>query len=214
MVAAGIVSPRQMLAVSVVLLVITFLLGLILVDRGGLTILIVGIFSLFFAYAYTGGPHPLAYNGLGDIFVLIFFGIIAVCGTYFVQMLEIKLFVFVASLAPGFLSMNILAVNNIRDIETDKPVGKITLAVKLGKNKSKLLYVFINISAFVIPVILYLILNAAYMLLPLLLFPYSLFICNKLFALTDKELNSLLTATSKVLLLHGILTVIGFILSA
>ncbi len=212
-VAAGIVSPRQMLIVSIVLLIITFLLGLILVSRGGLPILIIGILSLFFAYAYTGGPYPLAYNGLGDIFVLIFFGIIAVCGTYFVQTLDITAFVFVASLAPGLLSMNILAVNNIRDIETDKPVGKITLAVKLGESKSKVLYMLVNISAFIVPFILFIMLDSVFMLLPLLLLPYSLFICHKLFIMNGKELNILLAATSKLLLLHGILTIIGFVIS-
>ncbi len=212
-VAAGIVSPRRMLIVSLVLIVITFLLGLILVQRAGLPILIVGLLSLLFAYAYTGGPYPLAYNGLGDIFVLIFFGIIAVCGTFYVQTLHLPYFVFMVSLPPGFLSMNILGVNNIRDILTDKPVGKITLAVKLGRKGSSILYLIINILAFFIPLILFFLLNSYWMMLPLLVFPYSLIISKQVFILQGKELNKLLAATSKILFLHGTLTIVGFILS-
>jgi 1,4-dihydroxy-2-naphthoate octaprenyltransferase len=212
-VAAGIVSPKKMLFVSIFLIVITFLLGLILVGRGGLPILIIGILSLIFAYAYTGGPFPLAYNGLGDIFVLIFFGIIAVCGTFYVQTLTLTSEVFIASLGPGLLSMNLLGINNIRDIKTDIKAGKITLAVKLGEKKAKTMYFFVNFSAFLVPVALTIMTGSAAMLLPLAVLPYSIIICRKLRIYKDAELNKLLAATGKLLLLHGTLTVLGFVIN-
>ena len=194
-------------------MVITFLLGLILVYHAGIPVLIIGVLSLLFAYAYTGGPFPLAYNGLGDVFVLIFFGIVAVCGTFYIQTLDFTLYVFVASLAPGFLSMNLLGVNNIRDIETDKPAGKNTLAVILGRQNASFLYAVINILAFIVPVVLAILLNSFWMLLPLLLFPYSVQITKKVFRYKSKELNKLLAATSIILFLHGLLMTVGFVLA-
>lgn len=212
-VAAGIVSARKMFFVSLILIFITFLLGMILVLHAGIPVLIIGALSLLFAYAYTGGPYPLAYNGLGDIFVLIFFGIVAVCGTFYVQTLKLTSYVFVASLAPGFLSMNLLGVNNIRDIQTDKPAQKLTLAVKLGRYRASVLYAVINILAFIVPILLFFMLNSLWMLLPLILLPYSLKITMNVFKYEGKELNKLLAATSIILLGHGLLTILGFILA-
>ena len=168
-VAKGLIKPKTMLTVVLCLVVLTLWIGLYLVfTGGGFLIFTIGIVSLFFAYAYTGGPYPIAYKGLSDIFVLVFFGIAAVTGTYYLQTHRIIPEIIIASLAPGFLSMNILGVNNIRDIETDRKAGKITLAVRIGEKASKVLYVTINILAFTIPVILYRILNDGYFLLPLL----------------------------------------------
>jgi 1,4-dihydroxy-2-naphthoate octaprenyltransferase len=212
-VAAGKINPKKMLTVSIVLIVLTFLLGLILVQRAGLPVLIIGILSLLFAYVYTGGPYPLAYNGLGDVFVLVFFGIVAVCGTFYVQTLHLNSAVFVASLAPGFLSMNILGINNIRDIETDRLVGKKTLAVKFGREKTVFLYLIINSAAFLVPVLLTLMTDSLFMLLPLAVLPYSFKIYGKLKKNSGEKLNELLAANGKILVIHGLLTVTGFVLS-
>lgn len=212
-VASGLISPLKMKIVSGVLVLITFSIGLYLVySGGGVFILTIGIISLVFAYIYTGGPYPLAYKGISDIFVLIFFGIIAVTGTYYLQTHSLIPEVLIASLAPGFLSMNILGVNNIRDIETDKVVGKITLAVRMGEKPAKIMYVIINLLAFIVPVILYFSLENRYFLMPLLVFPISLIICLNLFKSSGAKLNKILAQTGLVLILYGIANAISFII--
>lgn len=212
-VAAGLISPLKMKVVSGTLVLITFFIGLYLVfTGGGIFILSIGVLSLFFAYAYTGGPYPLAYKGISDIFVLIFFGVIAVTGTYYLQAHRLIPEVIIASLAPGFLSMNILGVNNIRDINTDKMVGKITLAVRMGEKPAKIMYVIINLLAFIVPVILYFSLENRYFLMPLLVFPISLVICLNLFKSSGPMLNKILAQTGLVLILYGIANAISFII--
>ncbi|MDD5361684.1 MAG: 1,4-dihydroxy-2-naphthoate polyprenyltransferase [Ignavibacteria bacterium] len=212
-VAAGLIKVRTMKIVTAVLVVFTFLVGLYLVySGGGIFILGIGILSLVFAYLYTGGPYPLAYKGLSDIFVLIFFGIIAVTGSYYLQAQRLIPEVLIASLAPGFLSMNILGINNIRDIETDKKAGKITLAVRIGEKPAKIMYVVINVLAFIVPVILYFSLENKYFLMPLLVFPISLIICLNLFKTSGAKLNRILAQTGLLLILYGIANSISFII--
>ncbi len=212
-VAAGLISPARMKIVSGILVLLTFAIGLYLVfSGGGAFILTIGVISLVFAYIYTGGPYPLAYKGISDIFVLIFFGVIAVTGTYYLQTHRLIPEVLIASLAPGFLSMNILGVNNIRDIETDKLVGKITLAVRMGEKPAKIMYVIINLLAFVVPVILYFSLENRYFLMPLLVFPISLIICLNLFRSSGSKLNKILAQTGLLLILYGIANAISFII--
>lgn len=210
-VALGLIKPVLMIKVVTVLVLITLLLGIYLVyNGGGIFIFIIGLISLFFAWAYTGGPYPIAYKGLSDIFVLIFFGIVAVTGTYYLQAHRLIPEVLIASLAPGFLSMNILGVNNIRDIETDRKAGKMTLAVRIGEKASKILYVLINLFAFIVPVILYYTLENIYFLLPLLVFPISIFICMNLFRSSGAKLNKILAQTGMLLVLYGIASSILF----
>ena len=210
-VAMGLIKPVLMIKVVMTLVFVTLLLGLYLVyNGGGVFILVIGLVSIFFAYAYTGGPYPIAYKGLSDIFVLIFFGVVAVTGTYYLQAHRLIPEVLIASLAPGFLSMNILGVNNIRDIETDEKAGKITLAVRIGERASKILYVVINVLAFLIPVILYYTLHNIYFLLPLLVFPISIIICMNLFKSSGTKLNKILAQTGMLLVLYGIASSILF----
>jgi 1,4-dihydroxy-2-naphthoate polyprenyltransferase len=212
-VASGLIKVRTMKIVTAVLVAVTFFTGLYLVFLGGgIFILGIGILSLVFAYLYTGGPYPLAYKGLSDIFVLIFFGIIAVTGSYYLQAQRLIPEVLIASLAPGFLSMNILGINNIRDIETDKKVGKITLAARIGERPAKIMYVIINILAFIVPVILYFSLENKYFLMPLLVFPISLIICLNLFKTSGAKLNRILAQTGLLLILYGIANSISFII--
>lgn len=212
-VSAGLIKPITMKIVSGTLALITFFIGLYLVfTGGGIFILSIGLLSLFFAYAYTGGPYPLAYKGISDVFVLVFFGVIAVTGTYFLQAHKLIPEVIIASLAPGFLSMNILGVNNIRDIDTDKMVGKITLAVRMGEKPAKIMYVIINLLAFIVPVILYFSLENRYFLMPLLVFPISLVICLNLFKSSGPKLNKILAQTGLVLILYGLANALSFII--
>lgn len=212
-VAAGLISVKSMTTVSSILMIITFAMGMILVAKAGWVILAIGLLSLLFSYSYTGGPYPLAYNGLGDIFVLVFFGIAAVNGTYFVFAEHFSLDVYIASLAPGFISMNLLGVNNIRDIEGDRIVGKMTLSVKLGRENSIKLHHFLIILTYLVPIILFFLMNSYWILLPILSFPYSEYIQKKLKISYGAELNKLLADTGKLLILYGLLLTIGIILS-
>lgn len=212
MVASGLISPKEMRNGVILLSIITLILGGFIVYYSDYYILLVGVLSLLFAYSYTGGPYPLAYNGLGDIFVLIFFGIIAVCGTYYALSLDITWTVFLASLAPGFLSMNILGVNNYRDIDTDKIANKNTLQVKLGKEKSIRLYMFLMGLSLLVPASLYFLTGKLPHLLPLLTTPYMDKLINELKTKTGVELNSVLAGTGKLVFIHALLTSLAFVL--
>lgn len=129
---AGWVTPRQMLIATVLVLGGATLPGAWLVWRGGVPILAIGLLSILFAILYTGGPWPLGYLGIADLFVLVFFGPVATGGTYFVQAQGFSLPAAVAGLATGLLSMAILSVNNLRDYAQDKGSGKKTPAVRFG----------------------------------------------------------------------------------
>jgi 1,4-dihydroxy-2-naphthoate octaprenyltransferase len=138
---AGLVTPTAMKQAIVLVWFLAVLAGVYLVWRGGWPILIVGAASILFGILYTAGPYPLGYNGLGDIFVLIFFGPVAVGGTYYVQALSIDPVVVIIGLAPGLYSVAILTVNNLRDIKGDALAGKRTLAVRLGPGFARMEYV-------------------------------------------------------------------------
>ncbi len=130
--AAGLLPGSRVMAGAWVCLAAAALLALPLVARGGAVIVIIGLASLLCAWLYTGGPFPLAYRGLGEIFVILFFGIIAVAGTYFINTLSWSVAPFLAGLQIGLHASVLLAVNNLRDIETDRAAGKHTLAARFG----------------------------------------------------------------------------------
>lgn len=212
-VATGLIPEKTMIRVSIAVVVVTFILGLYLVVRGGLPVLLIGIVSLVLAWAYTGGPFPLAYKGLGDIFVFIFFGVVAVTCTYYVQSMELSGASFVASISPGALATNILGINNIRDIPTDTKVNKRTLAVRIGAENARRLYVLLTASAFIAPLLLYFEGYGLWVLLPFLSLPLGISIVSKLYKMSGKELNELLGATGKLMTIHGFLLSVGLILS-
>lgn len=207
----GVIPARTMWVVTIFSLIVTFLTGLYLVSVSDWYILLIGIISLFFAWAYTGGPYPLAYKGLGDIFVLIFFGIVAVCGTFYIFTGYVDLDIFFVSIIPGLLSANILGVNNIRDIETDKKVNKMTLAVRLGEKRSKILYEFnlglVNSFQFGIAIGV----GSWWHALPFATLPLMIILIAKLKKAKGKDYNKLLTMSGGLLMLFGILQIIGFI---
>jgi len=129
---SGMLSYMQVSIGAIICLLLATLFGVPLVISGGMPIVVIGLVSLFFAYAYTGGPAPLAYVGLGDIFVLIFFGLIAVGGVYYIQSGQYDLGAFIAGLQAGSLATVLIVVNNMRDHVQDKIVGKMTLAARFG----------------------------------------------------------------------------------
>jgi 1,4-dihydroxy-2-naphthoate octaprenyltransferase len=133
MVASGKIAPEMMFRVAVGLFLLAFIVGLSIVSYRGSEMLIVGILAIVFGYIYTGGSYPLAYHGLGDVFVVIFFGLVATMGTYYVIVGDLSWSVFLLGLPLGLLANNILVVNNYRDKETDEAAGKRTLVVRFGR---------------------------------------------------------------------------------
>lgn len=148
---AGLVSPTAMRAAAAVTFAAAVVVGLYLIWRGGLPILIIGILSVVSGVWYTAGRYSLAYLGLADLFVLVFFGPVAVAGTYYVQALSVSPAVILAGLGPGALAVAILLVNNIRDVDEDREAGKRTLVVRLGRGTGIQLYVAMLILAALIP---------------------------------------------------------------
>ena len=136
----GLMSPRALFFGAALCFFGAFLAGLYLISLAGSPILWIGIVSILCAVAYTAGPFPLAYLGLGDVFVLLFFGLVAVGGTLFAHLGILPKQFWMAGLCVGFHGVSLIAVNNIRDIETDAKVNKKTLAVRLGEKKSRLYY--------------------------------------------------------------------------
>ncbi len=211
---AGLIKPRVMRAAFIMMFLIAFLFGLYLIWRGGWPILAIGILSIFFGIMYTGGPYPLAYNGLGDIFVLIFFGPVAVGGTYYIQTGDITLPVILAGLSPGLISTALLTVNNLRDIYSDERVGKRTLAVRFGILFTRMEYLFTLLAAScIIPVILLMIEpHHPYVLAGMLVFLFALpSIKAVFFNEINAELNTVLATTGRILLIYSILFSLGWI---
>jgi 1,4-dihydroxy-2-naphthoate octaprenyltransferase len=150
---AGLIPPESVRRGMLLTLGAAFLVGVYLVWVGGLPIVVVGLASLACAVAYTGGPFPLAYNGLGDVFVFVFFGLVAVGGTYWVQASALPSDVLLAGVGMGALNTAILVVNNLRDLETDARAGKHTLAVILGKTGTRVEYALLLALATAVPVL-------------------------------------------------------------
>ena len=213
---AGLVTPTQMKRAIWLTFFITVLLSLYLVYRGGWPIIVIGTLSIMSGILYTAGPFPLAYLGIADIFVLIFFGPVAVAGTYYVQALSVNWMVILAGFAPGLISTAILTVNNLRDVVGDGKSGKKTLAVRLGKEFAMKEYFYCLLIACLIPVSICLFSNQyKWICLALLTLFFSPGILKTIHSKTDgPSLNRALAQTGQLLLLYGILFSIGWIVSA
>lgn len=211
---AGMVTPKQMRNAFLLVFATTALLGIYLVYRGGVPIVIIGVASIVCAILYTAGPVPLGYVGLGDIFVLVFFGPVAVGGTYYLQTDAINANVIVAGFGPGLISTAILAVNNFRDIETDKVAGKRTLAVRFGYNFGVAEYIFCIVAACLIPLYLTVATGGYYWAnLVLLTLAAAVFPVRTVCARPSPEvLNNVLAQTGKLLLLYSVLFSAGWLI--
>ena len=154
-VASGLISPATMLRATILVLALAFITGLGLLPYGGVLLLLIGVASLLCAVAYTGGPYPLAYLGLGDLFVVLFFGVIAVAFTQYVQTGVFTEHSWVAGLSIGLIINNLLVVNNYRDIEEDTNSGKKTLAVRFGRVFSLRQYGFQTFAAVACLIVIY-----------------------------------------------------------
>lgn len=211
---AGLVSPETMKRATVLVFGLAVVAGLYLIWRGGWPVLLIGVLSIIAGVVYTVGRYSLAYLGLADLFVLIFFGPVAVGGTFYVQTLEINAVVLIAGLAPGFLSMAILLVNNIRDVDEDRQAGKRTLIVRAGRPFGIGLYVFCFLAAASIPVLLFLRSGMhPWATIAALVVGLALPLIKKLSSETSSiALNPLLGATGRLLLIYSILFSIGWVL--
>jgi len=214
--AAGLIAPKTMLNATIFTMALAFLLGLYLVWIGGWIVLLIGLLSLLFGIAYTGGPYPLGYNGLGDIFVFLFFGIIAVTTTYYVNALSWSPDALWASLTAGALSTNILVINNLRDTEQDRKTGKRTLGVLFGDYALKIEYTFMFLLTFAIPPhFLFQLGYPAIILLPFASLPIAVYLTYVVWTETDKRtFNTLLERTAQCMFLFGLLFGIAIIASA
>ncbi|MBX3015312.1 MAG: 1,4-dihydroxy-2-naphthoate polyprenyltransferase [Caldilineaceae bacterium] len=212
--AAGLLTPNAMRWGMVVVFGAAVLVGLYLIWVGGWPILVAGLAALLAAIAYTGGPFPFGYYGLGDLFVFLFFGLVAVCGTYYVQAHTLPLAVILAAVPPGLLITAILVVNNLRDLETDRRANKRTLAVRLGRRGTQMEYSLLLLVAYLVPFWLWLVLaQSAWVLLPLLSLPAALPLLRAVFTTTGKPLNLTLAGTARLSLIFSLLWAAGFIIA-
>lgn len=211
---SGWISPGAMLNATIVTMSLAFFIGLYLVWHAGFIVLIIGVFSLVFGIAYTGGPYPLGYNGLGDVFVFIFFGIIAVMTTYFVQALHWSGLSFWASLPVGALATNILVVNNLRDVPTDSVTGKKTLGVLFGERVLKIEYTTFVTLSLAIPLLFYFMFSYDYLiLLPLFSIPLFIVLIREVWHFENRStLNTTLVKSAIAMTVYGLLFSIGLIL--
>ena len=211
-VAAGLLSAQEMRAGMAVVGSLAALVGVYLVRVGGWPILAVGVASLLAALLYTGGPFPFGYHGLGDLFVFIFFGLVAVAGTYFVQAGTLSAEVLFAAAPVGALITAILVVNNLRDIETDAKAGKRTLAVLIGARNTQLQYVILLTLAYAAPFVLWLGFGGGLaILLPLLSLPEAGMRIRSIYSATGTALNPVLAATAQLSLLFSLLLSLGLL---
>ncbi len=211
---AGHIAPETMKKAFVLVFALAFLAGLYLIWRGGWPVLMIGLLSILFAVLYTGGPVPLGYIGLGDFLAFLFFGPVAVAGTYYVQALTVTGPVLIAGFGPGFLSAAILIVNNFRDRETDKQTGKHTLAVRFGPAFSRFEYVLMILLATLVPVYLWLNLHQhAYAMATLLIFIPAFPLIKTMFRHEGGViLNDVLAGTGKLMLIYSLIFSVGWLL--
>jgi 1,4-dihydroxy-2-naphthoate polyprenyltransferase len=211
--AGGLMPPRRVLIGTYVAFGVAVAAGLYLAAVAGWELLVVGAASILAGVLYTGGPRPYGYEGLGELFVFLFFGIVAVAGSYFVQTEELRWEAFVLAVPVGLLASAILVVNNVRDIETDRRAGKHTLAVKLGRENTRTLFAGMVVVAFLVPPLLVPALSA-WVLLPLAALPLAPPLVRTVATRTDgPALNGALAGTGRLLAVYSLLLAGGVLLS-
>jgi len=211
---SGLISAKHLRTGIIIVIIFTAMVGLYLISVGGWIILFIGLISILAGLAYSGGPYPLASHGLGDVFVFIFFGFVAVCGTYYVQTLHLTMLTVLMSIPVGMLVTSILVVNNLRDIVTDKKAGKFTLAVMVGKRWTKIEYLTLLVSAYTIPFILCFskMLSGWVALFPVVSLPMAIYLIYDVQHGTGTALNQTLAGTAKLSFVFSLLLSIGLII--
>lgn len=224
--AAGLVTERQLEIAIAITIGLAGVVGLALVWVGGPVLLALGGLAIVAALAYTGGPFPYGYRAMGEVFVFIFFGLVAVAGTAYLQDLVMQPLYLVAALPPGALITAILVVNNLRDIPTDTAAGKRTLAVVLGERATQAEYALLLAVSYLVPVVLAALWAldgrprggaspmGLFVLLPLLTVPMALPLLRRVRTFGERrELNLVLKGTARLSLAHGLLFALGMTLA-
>ncbi|MFW6051622.1 MAG: 1,4-dihydroxy-2-naphthoate polyprenyltransferase [Myxococcota bacterium] len=209
-VAAGLIAPRSMRAGMIAAFALATGCGVYLVWVAGWPVVAIGVASILAGVAYTGGPYPLGYHGLGDLFVLVFFGFVAVCGTSYVQVLAVPDVAWWASVPVGCLATAILVVNNLRDRATDVRAGKRTLAVRLGRGGALAEYALLLGLAYATPLLLWAVGPSRWpVLLPLLTLPAAVRLVRRVWASEGRALNPMLAGTARLLVWFGLPFALG-----
>jgi 1,4-dihydroxy-2-naphthoate octaprenyltransferase len=211
--AGGLMPPRRVLVGTYLAFGIAVAAGLYLAAVAGWQLLVVGAASILAGVLYTGGPRPYGYEGLGELFVFVFFGVVAVAGSYFVQTEELRWEAFALAVPVGLLAAAILVVNNVRDMDTDRRAGKFTLAVKLGRGRARRLFAAMVVTAFVVPPLMVAALSP-WVLLPLAALPLVPGLIRTVSTRSDgPALNQALGGTGRLLALYSLLLAVGVLLS-
>jgi 1,4-dihydroxy-2-naphthoate octaprenyltransferase len=213
--AGGLMPPKRVLVGTYVAFGIAVAAGLYLASVAGWELLVVGAASILAGVLYTGGPRPYGYEGLGELFVFVFFGLVAVAGSYYVQTEDLRWEVFALAVPVGLLASAILVVNNVRDIDTDRRAGKRTLAVKLGRDRARLLYAAMVMIAFAAPPATWAFGGlSAWLLLTLAALPLAPPLIETVSSRTDgPALNGALAGTGRLLAVFSLLLSAGVLLS-
>ena len=209
----GEISSKNVMLGGVACFILAIVCAIPLVVQGGLPIVYIGLASLFFGYTYTGGPFPLAYKGLGDLFVVLFFGVVAVMGVYYLHTSTWSFSSFVAGLQIGFLATVLIVINNLRDMEQDKLVNKKTMAVRFGEKFSRHEIVFLIMASFILVFYWVHTFQTFKVAFPLLIFPLAMKLILGIFKNRPGEIyNNFLQKAALLHLLFGLLLSIGFVL--
>ena len=210
---AGLLTPESVRRGMFVVFGLALLVGAYLTSVAGPAIVVIGLASIASAVAYTGGPYPLGYHGLGELFVMLFFGFVAVAGTAFVQLGRVPELAFWAAIPVGSLATAILVVNNLRDIATDAPAGKRTLAVRFGERGAVVEYALCVVAAYAVPALLFANGSAGpLVLLPFATLPLAIGLVRAVSRERGRALNPLLKRTAQLLFLAGLLFAAGIVL--
>jgi len=210
---AGLLSARSVRVGMAVTVGLALAVGVYLTAAAGWPVVAIGVASILSGLAYTGGPYPLGYHGLGDVFVMAFFGFVAVCGTVFVETGAVPTVAVLASIPVGAIATCILVVNNLRDRHTDVKAGKRTLAVRFGRRGALAEYAVLMLAAYAVPTALAAWHRAPSLLLPLASLPVAALLFRRIAASEGRALNPLLAGTAKLLLAFGVLFVAGLVLA-
>jgi 1,4-dihydroxy-2-naphthoate polyprenyltransferase len=210
---AGLLSPRQVAAGMWASYGLAAAAGLYLASVGGWPVLVAGAASIAAGIAYTAGPLPLGYYGLGDLAVFIFFGLVGTVGTYYVQALGVTPLALACAVPVGALITAILVVNNLRDADTDRTAGKRTLAVLLGRRGARVEYLALVLVAYLVPLVLLLAFDqSAWVLLPILTLPLAARLVRTVFTTLGPVLNRTLAGTAQLALLYSVAFAAGLLL--
>jgi 1,4-dihydroxy-2-naphthoate octaprenyltransferase len=215
--AGGLVPPKQVLIATAIAFGLAVLAGVYLIVTAGWQLLLIGVASILAGILYTGGPKPYGYEGLGELFVFLFFGVVAVSGSYFVQTETMEWEALALSVPVGLLASAILVVNNVRDLETDRRAGKRTLAVRMGRPRSRNLYAAMIYGAFVTAQIPWIAASDSlgpWLALCLVALPLALPVLRTVRSRTDgPSLNGALAGTGMLQLAFCVLLSAGILLS-